>query len=128
MRQSVPCVLHTIREVGKILECLCNRSNGDYIFVFSCAFLIFIVFREKIFASHMLILQGICKNKFASRYVLLHHVMGELEGNKKEHGATWKVGMGSVTQAMARSAASFGANIFTDTVFTFGCLDIELGC
>ena len=72
----------------------------------------------------MLILQGICKNKFASRYVLLHHVMGELEGIKGAWGYV-EGGMGSVTQAMARSAASYGANIFTDTVFTFGCLDIE---
>ena len=50
--------------------------------------------------------------------------MGELEGIKGAWGYV-EGGMGSVTQAMARSAASCGANIFVDTVFTFGRLDRE---
>lgn len=51
----------------------------------------------------------------ALRYVLLHHVMGELE---KEKGAWGYVegGMGSVSQAIANSARSYGADIFTEKV------------
>lgn len=50
------------------------------------------------------------------RYVLLHHVMGELE---KEKGAWGYVegGMGGVSQAIASSARSYGADIFTEKVF-----------
>uniref|UniRef100_A0A672IL66 Amine oxidase domain-containing protein n=1 Tax=Salarias fasciatus TaxID=181472 RepID=A0A672IL66_SALFA len=48
-----------------------------------------------------------------SGYVLLHHVMGELE---KEKGAWGYVegGMGGVSQAMARAARSYGVDIFTE--------------
>ncbi|KAA8583804.1 hypothetical protein FQN60_015012 [Etheostoma spectabile] len=48
-----------------------------------------------------------------SGYVLLHHVMGELE---KEKGAWGYVegGMGGVSQAIARSARSYGVDIFTE--------------
>ena len=48
-------------------------------------------------------------------YVLLHHVMGELDGNK---GAWAYVegGMGSVSMAIARCARSHGAKIFTNMV------------
>ena len=53
---------------------------------------------------------------------MLHHVMGELEGIKGAWGYV-EGRMGSVTQAMARSSASRAANIFVDTVFTFGWLD-----
>ncbi|XP_066999273.2 pyridine nucleotide-disulfide oxidoreductase domain-containing protein 2 [Anabrus simplex] len=47
-------------------------------------------------------------------YVLLHHVMGELEGIKGAWGYP-EGGMGAVTQAMAASACAHGAHIFTDT-------------
>ncbi|XP_054886040.1 pyridine nucleotide-disulfide oxidoreductase domain-containing protein 2 isoform X2 [Poeciliopsis prolifica] len=48
-----------------------------------------------------------------SGYVLLHHVMGELE---KEKGAWGYVegGMGGVSQAIARAAQSYGVDVFTD--------------
>uniref|UniRef100_A0A3P8V9Y9 Pyridine nucleotide-disulfide oxidoreductase domain-containing protein 2 n=1 Tax=Cynoglossus semilaevis TaxID=244447 RepID=A0A3P8V9Y9_CYNSE len=48
-----------------------------------------------------------------SGYVLLHHVMGELE---MERGAWGYVegGMGGVSQAIARAAQSYGADIFTE--------------
>ncbi|XP_072534087.1 pyridine nucleotide-disulfide oxidoreductase domain-containing protein 2 [Salminus brasiliensis] len=48
-----------------------------------------------------------------SGYVLLHHVMGELE---KEKGAWGYVegGMGGVSKAIASSARSLGADIFTE--------------
>ncbi|XP_073338558.1 pyridine nucleotide-disulfide oxidoreductase domain-containing protein 2 [Pagrus major] len=48
-----------------------------------------------------------------SGYVLLHHVMGELE---KEKGAWGYVegGMGGVSQAIASSARSHGVDIFTE--------------
>ena len=47
--------------------------------------------------------------------MLLHHVMGELEGIKGAWGYV-EGGMGTVTQAMARSVASSGASIFVDMV------------
>uniref|UniRef100_A0A8C2DSR6 Pyridine nucleotide-disulfide oxidoreductase domain-containing protein 2 n=1 Tax=Cyprinus carpio TaxID=7962 RepID=A0A8C2DSR6_CYPCA len=52
-------------------------------------------------------------NNPGSGYVLLHHVMGELE---KEKGAWGYVegGMGGVSQSIARSAQSLGADIFTN--------------
>ncbi|XP_016148550.1 pyridine nucleotide-disulfide oxidoreductase domain-containing protein 2-like isoform X2 [Sinocyclocheilus grahami] len=52
-------------------------------------------------------------NNPGSGYVLLHHVMGELE---KEKGAWGYVegGMGGVSQSIARSARSLGADIFTN--------------
>ncbi|XP_027863688.1 pyridine nucleotide-disulfide oxidoreductase domain-containing protein 2 [Xiphophorus couchianus] len=48
-----------------------------------------------------------------SGYVLLHHVMGELE---KEKGAWGYVegGMGGVSQAIARAAESYGVDVFTE--------------
>ncbi|CAG6017191.1 unnamed protein product [Menidia menidia] len=48
-----------------------------------------------------------------SGYVLLHHVMGELE---KEKGAWGYVegGMGGVSQAIAKAARSYGVDIFTE--------------
>ncbi|XP_029305452.1 pyridine nucleotide-disulfide oxidoreductase domain-containing protein 2 [Cottoperca gobio] len=48
-----------------------------------------------------------------SGYVLLHHVMGELE---KEKGAWGYVegGMGGVSKAIASSARSYGVDIFTE--------------
>lgn len=45
------------------------------------------------------------------RYVLLHHVMGELEGIKGAWGYV-EGGMGSVSQAIANCALSRGASIF----------------
>ncbi|XP_061693442.1 pyridine nucleotide-disulfide oxidoreductase domain-containing protein 2 [Syngnathoides biaculeatus] len=52
-------------------------------------------------------------NNPGSGYVLLHHVMGELE---KEKGAWGYVegGMGGVSKALANSARSYGADIFTE--------------
>jgi len=54
-------------------------------------------------------------------YVLLHHVMGEIDGLK---GAWAYVegGMGSVSEAIASSARSHGASLFTNKVRIF--LDI----
>src|ERR1700676_412267 len=45
-----------------------------------------------------------------SAYVLLHHVFGEVNGKKGAWGLAIG-GMGAITQAMARSAASRGVNI-----------------
>lgn len=50
-----------------------------------------------------------------SGYVLLHHVMGEIEGRQ----GAWAYpqgGMGAVSDAMARSARARGVHIFTDQV------------
>ena len=50
-----------------------------------------------------------------SGYVLLHHVMGSIEG---QQGA-WAYpegGMGGVSNAMAKSAIARGASIFTEQV------------
>ena len=49
------------------------------------------------------------------RYVLLHHVMGELEG----HAGAWAYvegGMGKLSQAIADSASSMGTTILTNMV------------
>jgi phytoene dehydrogenase-like protein len=46
-------------------------------------------------------------------YVLLHHAFGEVNGKKRSWGHAIG-GMGAITQAMARSAASLGAEIETD--------------
>ncbi|XP_013392053.1 pyridine nucleotide-disulfide oxidoreductase domain-containing protein 2 isoform X2 [Lingula anatina] len=48
-----------------------------------------------------------------SGYVLLHHVMGELEGIKGAWGYV-EGGMGAVSQAIANAAVSYGASIFTE--------------
>ncbi|KAM8858606.1 pyridine nucleotide-disulfide oxidoreductase domain-containing protein 2 [Spinachia spinachia] len=48
-----------------------------------------------------------------SGYVLLHHVMGELEKEKGSWGYV-EGGMGGVSQAIARSARSYGVDIFTE--------------
>ncbi len=45
-------------------------------------------------------------------YVLLHHAFGEVNGRKRSWGHAVG-GMGAITQAMARSAKSFGAEIET---------------
>ncbi len=49
-----------------------------------------------------------------SAYVLLHHVFGEVNGNKGAWGHAIG-GMGAITQAMARSAASRGVEIHVDS-------------
>ena len=46
-------------------------------------------------------------------YVLLHHFFGEIDGNKGAWGHA-KGGMGSITQAMAKSAEAYGCEIETD--------------
>jgi len=46
-------------------------------------------------------------------YVLLHHYFGEVNGEKGAWGHA-KGGMGSITQAMAKSAEAFGADIEVD--------------
>ena len=46
-------------------------------------------------------------------YVLLHHAFGEVNGKKRAWGHAIG-GMGSITQAMARAAASHGVEIETD--------------
>nr|XP_048713232.1 pyridine nucleotide-disulfide oxidoreductase domain-containing protein 2 isoform X3 [Caretta caretta] len=48
-----------------------------------------------------------------SGYVLLHHVMGELEGQKGAWGYV-AGGMGGVSQAIASAAAAHGTDIFTE--------------
>ncbi|CAG2186099.1 Pyridine nucleotide-disulfide oxidoreductase domain-containing protein 2 [Mytilus edulis] len=48
-----------------------------------------------------------------SGYVLLHHVMGELEGIKGAWGYV-EGGMGSVSQAIANCATDHGASVFTN--------------
>nr|XP_033796952.1 pyridine nucleotide-disulfide oxidoreductase domain-containing protein 2 isoform X2 [Geotrypetes seraphini] len=52
-----------------------------------------------------------------SGYVLLHHVMGELEGKKGAWGYV-EGGMSGVSHAIARAAASHGAEIFTEKPVT----------
>lgn len=49
-----------------------------------------------------------------SSYVLLHHIMGSIEG----HEGSWayvRGGMGSITKALAKSAEEKGVKIFTDS-------------
>lgn len=48
-----------------------------------------------------------------SGYVLLHHVMGELEEEKGAWGYV-EGGMGGVSKAMANAAMSYGVDIFTE--------------
>ena len=48
-----------------------------------------------------------------SGYVLLHHVMGELEGVRGAWGYP-EGGMGAVSGAIAKAALAAGANIFTE--------------
>ncbi|XP_039630524.1 pyridine nucleotide-disulfide oxidoreductase domain-containing protein 2 isoform X1 [Polypterus senegalus] len=48
-----------------------------------------------------------------SGYVLLHHVMGEIEGTKGAWGYA-EGGMGGVSKAIANSAQAHGASIFTE--------------
>ena len=50
-------------------------------------------------------------------YVLLHHVMGELEGIRNSWGYA-EGGMGSVSMAIAQAARSHGAVLCTETVST----------
>ena len=52
---------------------------------------------------------------FIGSYVLLHHVMGELEGRKGAWGYV-EGGMGALSECIARSARDKGAHIFTDQV------------
>lgn len=61
------------------------------------------------------------------RYVLLHHVMGELE---KEKGAWGYVegGMGGVSKAIASAAQSFGVDIFTEKVMWGWVLILKEHC
>src|ERR1041385_6514419 len=49
-----------------------------------------------------------------SAYVLLHHVFGEVNGNKGAWGHAIG-GMGAITQAMARCAISRGVEIHVDS-------------
>ena len=49
-----------------------------------------------------------------SGYVLLHHVMGELDGIRGAWGYP-EGGMGAVSGAIAKSALSVGAQLFTDS-------------
>ena len=48
-----------------------------------------------------------------SGYVLLHHVMGELEGIRGAWGYP-EGGMGAVSAAIAKSAMAAGAQLYTD--------------
>lgn len=49
------------------------------------------------------------------RYVLLHHVMGGLEGMQGAWGYV-QGGMGALSDAIASSATAYGASIFTEKV------------
>lgn len=49
------------------------------------------------------------------RYVLLHHVMGELEGRRGAWGYV-AGGMGALSQAIAQAATARGAHIFAEKV------------
>lgn len=49
------------------------------------------------------------------RYVLLHHVMGGLEGLQGAWGYV-QGGMGALSDAIASSATAHGASIFTEKV------------
>uniref|UniRef100_A0A4W4E5U6 Pyridine nucleotide-disulfide oxidoreductase domain-containing protein 2 n=1 Tax=Electrophorus electricus TaxID=8005 RepID=A0A4W4E5U6_ELEEL len=64
-------------------------------------------------ATDSVIGANISPSHLGSGYVLLHHVMGEVE---QERGAWGYVegGMGGVSQAIASSARSLGADIFTE--------------
>jgi hypothetical protein len=53
----------------------------------------------------------------ALRYVLLHHVMGGLEGTQGAWGYV-QGGMGALSDAIASSATAHGASIFTEKVRT----------
>lgn len=53
----------------------------------------------------------------ALRYVLLHHVMGSLEGMQGAWGYV-QGGMGALSDAIASSATTHGASIFTEKVWT----------
>ena len=60
--------------------------------------------------------QGVNANLFACySYVLLHHVMGEIEG-VKHAWAFPEGGMGGVSQSIANAAQSYGATIMTEKV------------
>ena len=56
----------------------------------------------------------ISPNTPGSGYVLLHHVMGELEGIRGAWGYP-EGGMGAVSGAIAKSAMAAGAQLFTDS-------------
>ena len=56
-----------------------------------------------------------CDNHNNNRYVLLHHVMGELEGIRNAWGYP-EGGTGAVSMAIARAAQSHGAVICTNSV------------
>lgn len=60
-------------------------------------------------------------------YVLLHHVMGEVDGIK---GAWAYVegGMGAVSEAIANCARSFGTDIFTNKVSVTAVLITSITC
>ena len=58
------------------------------------------------------------------RYVLLHHVIGGLDGKTGTWGYVFG-GMGAVSKAIANAAQSHGANIFTEKVlYVFALLYI----
>ena len=56
-----------------------------------------------------------CDVCVVDRYVLLHHVMGGLDGVQGEW-AYVEGGMGKVSDAIANAALSYGCNIFTNKV------------
>ena len=58
---------------------------------------------------------------YTCRYVLLHHVMGELEGVKNAWGYP-EGGNGAVSMAIARAAEAHGAVINTNSVSVCVCL------
>ena len=54
-------------------------------------------------------------------YVLLHHVMGELEGRRNSWGYV-EGGMGNISASIAAAAQSLGAEISTKTVRLLHCV------
>ncbi len=62
---------------------------------------------------------------FSSSYILFHHVMGGID----QYKGAWvypKGGMGSVSEAIAKCAAHYGAHIFTNQVKSLQDLNITL--
>jgi len=57
---------------------------------------------------------------FQRSYVLIHHVMGDIDGYSGAWGYV-EGGMGSVSDAIANCARSHGASIFTNKVSLQAC-------
>ena len=66
-------------------------------------------------SMYMYVLLFVYHLSLSSSYVLLHHVMGEIQGRKN----AWvypEGGMGAVSASIARAALSYGVDIYTEQV------------